>query len=131
MRLEESQASVTRILGVGKKVWSRDEGGEVYGEYRYRSASIVLEVAYVNGLVAGVSTTSPSAVLFGHPLSRGLSTFKKLLRHRQGWRIDSCNRRIFTALAPGGPGTGIEWRAGKLARVQIDVGGVLDDCAVL
>jgi hypothetical protein len=38
---------------------------------------------------------------------------------------------VFTALAPGGPGTGIEWQAGKLKLVQIDVGGVLDLCATL
>lgn len=131
MRLEESRASVTHVLGEGQKVWSGNEGGEALEEYRYRSGAIMLEVAYASGSVTGIDTTSPSAILFGHRLSQGLSVFKKLLSRRAGWRIDHCNRRVFTALAPGGPGTGIEWRAGRLERVQIDVGGVLDDCAAL
>jgi hypothetical protein len=131
VRLEEHQADVTRALGSGHKISSGTEVGETFTEYRYRSGSVTLKVVYGNGLVAGVDTTSPSAVLFGRPLSKGLAAFRAILRGRRGWRIDSCNHRVFTALAPGGPGTGIEWNAGKLEYVKIDVGGVLDDCAAL
>jgi hypothetical protein len=131
VHLEEPRARVERALGPGHKVSSSTEAGESFSEYRYRSGSITIEVVYGNGLVAGVDTTSPSAVLFGHRLSEGLGAFRKILRGRLGWRVDRCKRRVFTALAPGGPGTGIEWQAGKLKLVQIDVGGVLDLCADL
>lgn len=103
----------------------------VYRRQRHMPGQWFSSTVYGNGLVAGVDTTSPSAVLFGHPLSKGLAAFRAILRGRRGWRIDSCNHRVFTALAPGGPGTGIEWNAGKLGYVKIDVGGVLDDCAAL
>ena len=131
VRLEESQANVTRALGSGHMISTGNEIGETFTEYHYRSGSITLEVVYGSGLVAGVDTTSPRAILFGHRLSTGLPAFRSILRGRRGWRIDSCNHRVFTALAPGGPGTGIEWKAGKLELVQIDVGGVLDDCGAL
>lgn len=131
VRLDESHAQVTRALGPGRKVSSGSDAGESFADYRYRSGPIVLTVTYATGRVVGVDTRSPGAILFGHRLSEGLSTFKAILRHRHGWRIDACNYRVFTALAPGGPGTGIEWKAGKLELVQIDVGGVLDDCAFL
>jgi hypothetical protein len=131
VRLEEPQASVTRALGPGRKLSSGTEVGETFSEYRYRSGSITIEVVFGNGLVAGVDTTSPKVVLFGHRLSEGLPAFRSILQGRRGWRIDTCNHRVFTALAPGGPGTGIEWQAGKLKLVMIDVGGVLDDCAPL
>ncbi len=74
---------------------------------------------------------SSAVTLFGHPLSDGITVFRHVLHGRHGWRIDKCHGRVFTALAPGGPGTGIEWKNGKVKLVMIDVGGVLDDCAVL
>lgn len=131
VRLEEPQSNVTRTLGAGHKVMSGSEAGESFSEYRYHSGSITIEVAYGKGLVTGIDTTSPDAIMFGHRLTEGLSAFKSILHGRHGWRVDSCNHRVFTALAPGGPGTGIEWDAGKLKLAQIDVGGVLDDCALL
>ena len=131
VRLEEPQARVTERLGPGHLVSSGTELREPVAQYTYRSGSITIDVGYGSGLVSGVSTTSEQAILFGHPLSDGLRTFRRVLQGRRGWRIDHCHHRSFTALAPGGPGTGIEWRAGKVKLVMIDVGGVLDDCAVL
>lgn len=131
VRLEESQADVTRALGAGHEVESGTEFGEIYSGYNYRSGTITIEVGYVSGLVSGVSTKSPKAILFGHRLSDGARIFRSILRHRHGWRIDSCHHRTFTALAPGGPGTGIEWKNGRPILVMIDAGGMLDDCAVL
>ena len=131
VRLEEPQARVTEELGAGHLVSSGREFGELVAEYTYRSGPIKLEVGYGNGLVTGISTTSDKAILFRHPLSDGLQRFAQILRGHRGWRVDHCHHRAFTALAPGGPGTGIEWRAGKATLVMIDVGGVLDACAVL
>ena len=131
VRLEERQSNVARALGAGYETESSIEGGETYAAFDYKVGSITLEVAYVDGLVAGVDTKSPAVILFGHPLGDGLKTFRRVLRHRRGWRIDQCHHRAFTALAPGGPGTGIEWKDGRVKLVMIDVGGVLDDCALL
>ncbi len=131
VRLEEPQARVTEQLGPGHLVSRGTELGEPVAEYKYRSGSITIEVGYGNGLVTGVSTTSSKAVLFGRPLSDGVRTFTKILHGRRGWRVDHCRHRTFTALAPGGPGTGIEWKSGQVKLVMIDVGGVLDACATL
>jgi hypothetical protein len=131
VRLEESQAAVTAALGTGHEVESGFSFGDTYAGYNYRTGGITIEVAYTGGVVSGVSTKSPGAMLLGHRLAEGLATFRSILRHRLHWRIDTCHHRVFTALAPGGPGTGIEWRAGRVELVMIDVGGVLDGCAVL
>jgi hypothetical protein len=132
VRLEESQAAVAATLGPGREVEPLSlVEGETYSAYDYDAAGVMIEVAYADGIVSGVDTKSRAAMLFGHPLGDGLRTFRRILRHRRHWRVDTCHHRTFTALAPGGPGTGIEWRAGKVQLVMIDAGGVLDDCAVL
>jgi hypothetical protein len=131
-RLEQTQAAVTAELGPGLLTEpTSTEGGETYSGYRYDAAGITIEVVYCNAVVCGVTTKSPGAIMFGHPLRDGLATFRRLLEHRPHWHIDSCHHHVYTALAPGGPGTGIEWRAGRVNLVMIDAGGVLDDCAVL
>jgi len=131
VRLEEPRSTVTRALGLGRETESGTQAGETYAGYDYRIGAITLEVGYSNGLVSGVSTHSAHVILFGHPLSDGLEVFRHILHGRRGWRIDECHMRAFTALAPGGPGTGIEWKNGRPKLVMIDAGGVLDDCATL
>lgn len=138
VRLNETLANVTRALGAGHKITSGVDGGFAYAAYNYRSGPVRLEVDYgaAEGAlpgatadhVTGVVTSSPSAILYGHRLSEGLAALKPIFRAHH-WHIDSCRGRVFTALSPGGPGTGIEWNKGRLERVQIDVGGVLDLCA--
>lgn len=131
VHLEETQAAVAQALGAGHQTESGVQDGETYAGVNYRIGSVTLEVGYTDGLVSGVSTKSSGVILFGHPLSDGLKVVRRILHGRRGWRIDACHHSVFTALAPGGPGTGIEWKNGKLKLLMIDVGGVLDDCAVL
>jgi hypothetical protein len=131
VRLEESQTQVTRVLGEGRRISSEVVVGERVTVYDYRSGSITLVVEYGNGEVAAVTTTSPRAILYGHRLAEGLPAFRKILRGRRGWKIEGCHDRVFTALAPGGPGTGIEWQRGHLELVMIDLGDALDGCRLL
>jgi hypothetical protein len=129
--LGESQANVEAILGPGREDGAPSSfEGETMTAFDYDAAGVELEVGYTNGAVNGVDTKSRAAILFGHPLADGLSTFRRLLRHRRHWRVDSCHHRTFTAIVPGGPGTGIEWRAGQALLVMVDVGGELDDCVL-
>jgi hypothetical protein len=139
VRLNERMAAVNRALGPGKLLSRGTSYGFSYADYRYRSGSLTIEVDYGAGNgaqtgppveVDGISTSSPSATLYGHRLSDGLAALEPIFRAHH-WRIDSCHGRVFTALAPGGPGTGIEWNRGHLETVQIDDGGVLDLCANL
>lgn len=131
VRLEQTEAAVTGAVGPGRLVAKGFAFGERFSEYDYRVGGIKLEVVFDSGLVSVISTSSPAARLFGHPLREGLGYFRRLLRHRRHWRVDTCHGRSYTALAPGGPGTGIEWRSGRASLVMVDVGGVLDDCALL
>lgn len=69
-----------------------------------------------------ISTSLPSAVLFGHHLGRGVGFFEKLLK-AHNWHVFRCDHEVFTTLLPGGPGTGIAWRHGRVHEVVIDGGG--------
>jgi hypothetical protein len=139
VRLNEQLTVVNRALGPGKLLGRGTSFGYTYADYRYRTGTVTMEVDYgaANGAATGppvevdlISTSSPSATLYGKPLSDGLVALEPIFRAHH-WRIDSCRGRVFTALAPGGPGTGIEWNHGRLETVQIDDGGVLDLCANL
>src|ERR1700688_841674 len=55
-------------------------------------------------------------------LSAGLAIFELLLKARR-WQVFRCNHEAFTTLLPGGPGTGISWKHGRLHEVVIDAGG--------
>jgi len=136
VRLNETLVQVERALGSGRLVHIGTQEGfgpsEQFKEavYRYRSGSIVIDVSYGEGasqpgvanVVSAISTSSPSAVLFGHHLGTGLRFFESLLKaHR--WHIFRCDHEVFTTLLPGGPGTGISWKRGHLHEVVIDGGG--------
>jgi hypothetical protein len=136
VRLDEKLTTVARALGPGTLVHAGTQEGfgpaEQFKEalYRYRSGTITIEVDYGEGAtepgvansVSSISTSSPSAVLFGHRLSAGLATFEPLLKARR-WRVFRCSHEVFTTLLPGGPGTGISWKHGRLHEVVIDGGG--------
>jgi hypothetical protein len=136
VRLGEKLATVARALGPGTLVHAGTQEGfspsEQFKEalYRYRSGTITIEVDYGEGAtepgvaneVSSISTSSPSAVLFGHRLSAGLATFEPLLKARR-WHVFRCHHEAFTTLLPGGPGTGISWKHGRLHEVVIDGGG--------
>jgi hypothetical protein len=126
VRLAEKKQSVDHALGKGQL----QHGGSWDNWYRYRSGSITLEVTYDRGRVAGVDTTSRAALLFGHRLSDGLAKLKPIFRARH-WMILSCQGETFTFLEPGGPGTGIAWRSGRLDEVQIDGGGSIGEACLL
>jgi hypothetical protein len=121
VRLGEKQRSVQRSLGNG----DLGRGATPDRYYIYRSGSIKLEVFYdQTDRVIGISTGSPAAVLFGHPLSEGLTKLTPVFRAHH-WTVLSCQGQTFTFLEPGGPGDGIAWRDGRLDEVQADVGGSL------
>jgi hypothetical protein len=136
VRLNETLVQVEQALGPGALVHIGTQEGfgasEQFKEavYRYRSGSIVIEVSYGEGagqpgvanVVSSISTASPSAVLFGHRLGTGLGFFESLLRAHH-WHIFRCHHEVFTTLLPGGPGTGISWKRGRLHEVVIDGGG--------
>ncbi len=131
MHLTEPFTDVIEALGKGRKLTSDREEDEGYAEYRFLSGPISINIGFGpehQGLfgppseVDSISTTSRSAILLGHKLSRGLALFRALLRRRH-WTLMHCDGEIFTSLLPGGPGTGIAWRAGRLNDVVIDVGG--------
>jgi hypothetical protein len=122
VRLGERQTSVRRSLGKGRL----QHPGSYAGYYAYRSGSITVLVSYSAGRVDGVDTRSPSALIYGHPLRRGLAKLRHVLRVH-GWRAVTCGGETFTMLGQGGPGTGIAWRAGKLDYVQIDGGASIGD----
>jgi hypothetical protein len=123
VRLDETHRKVDAALGPGQLI----KGGIHDGAYGYRSGSITVEVSYdAQGHVNGVNTASGAALLFGHRLREGLGVLKPILR-AHGWRVLSCHGETFTALIPGGPGTGIAWKNGKLDEVQIDAGGSIGE----
>lgn len=137
VRLNETLTQVEQALGRGTLVHTGTEEGFTPAEqgneadYRYRSGSISIEVDYGEAegpsrgpanVVDSISTSSPSAVLFGHRLGRGAGFFEKLLKARH-WHVFRCHHEMFTTLLPGGPGTGIAWRHGRVHEVVIDGGG--------
>jgi hypothetical protein len=121
--LGEKLATVVRAQGPGTLVHAGTQEGfspsEQFKEalYRYRSGTITIEVDYGEGAtepgvansVSSISTSSPSAVLFGHRLSAGLATFEPLLRPGAGTcsaAITKSSRRSFRAVrAPASPGS--------------------------
>jgi hypothetical protein len=123
VHLNETVSEVTRSLGPGHKIES--------GDYRYRSGAITIEVIYgpeheaLRGPpveVNSISTSSTSGVLYGHRLDQGLKALLPILKaHR--WHVFRCHGEVFTSLLPGGPGTGIAWKKGRLHEVVIDAGG--------
>jgi hypothetical protein len=130
VRLNETLTQVERALGRGTLVHTGTEEGFTAAEqskeadYRYRSGSISIEVDYGEAegtpggpadVVDSISTSSPSAVLFGHRLGKGVKFFEKLLKARH-WHVFRCNHEVFTTLLPGGPGTGIAWKHGTSPR---------------
>jgi hypothetical protein len=126
VKLGERHRSVDQSLGKGRL----QHGGTYDGYYRYRSGSIAVEVSYdPTGHVNGVNTTSGAALIFGHRLSQGLAGLKPIFRAHH-WMILSCQGETFTFLEPGGPGTGIAWRAGRLDDVQIDAGGSIGEACL-
>lgn len=118
IHLGESHRGVDRTLGWGRRI---THGPDV-GLYVYRSGELTLEVSYEDTRVASMSTNSRSAVLYGHLLDEGLSVLEPILSAR-GWTVLTCDGEVFTALLPGGPGTGIAWKNGRLHEVVIDEGG--------
>jgi hypothetical protein len=137
VRLNETLTQVEQALGPGTLVHAGTEGGVTPGQqfkeadYRYRSGSIPIEVDYgeaegppggLANVVDSISTSSPSAVLFDHRLGRGVEFFEKLLKARH-WHVFRCDHEVFTTLLPGGPGTGIAWKHGRVHEVVIDAGG--------
>ena len=123
VRLGETKHAVDHALGTGHL----QHRGTWDGWYRYSSGKIRLEVSYgTDGRVDGVDTTSRRAVIYGHPLSQGLAKLRPILK-AHGWTVASCQGETFTFREPGGPGTGIAWRAGKLDDVQIDAGGSIGE----
>lgn len=137
VRLNETLTKVEQVLGPGTLVHAGTEEGftptEQFKEvdYRYRSGSIPIEVDYGEAedapggpanVVDSISTSSPSAVLFGHRLGRGVGFFEKLLTAHH-WHVFRCDHEVFTTLLPGGPGTGIAWKHGRVHDVVIDSGG--------
>jgi hypothetical protein len=115
VKLGERHRSVDQSLGKGRL----QHGGTYDGYYRYRSGSIAVEVSYTSG----------AALIFGHRLSQGLAGLKPIFRAHH-WMILSCQGETFTFLEPGGPGTGIAWRAGRLDDVQIDAGGSIGEACL-
>jgi hypothetical protein len=131
VRLNESISQVVEALGRGQKLTSSTEESDGYAQYRFASGAISIDVGFgpqheaFSGTpveVNSISTSSGAAVLFGHRLARGLAFFRSLLVGR-GWRIARCDHQLFTELLPGGPGTGISWKAGRLDQIMIDSGG--------
>jgi hypothetical protein len=137
VRLNQTRTQVEQALGGGTLVHAGKEEGLTpaqqikEADYRYRSGSISIEVDYAEAegspggpanVVDSISTSSPSAVLFGHRLARGVKYFEKLLNGRH-WHIFRCEHEVFTTLLPGGPGTGIAWKHGRVHEVVIDAGG--------
>jgi hypothetical protein len=129
--LNETLAQVTRALGSGHKVSSGAMEGFSFATYRYRSGSITIEVDYgaEHGAQLGppeevnsISTSSPDAVLFGHRMGQGVRVLEPILK-RHSWRVLRCHGEVFTPRIPGGPGTGISWKKGRLHEVVIDAGG--------
>jgi hypothetical protein len=130
VHLNELFTQVTEALGNGRKLTSGSEEQAGYAEYRFVSGPISINVgfgpeheAFVGPPVEvdSISTSSPTAVLLGHKLSRGLALFKPLLRRRH-WNVSHCGGELFTSLLPGGPGTGIAWKSGRLTKAVIDTG---------
>jgi hypothetical protein len=137
VRLEQTLAQVEQALGAGTLVHAGTEEGFTPAEqfkdavYRYRSGSITIEVDYGEAegqpggpanVVDSISTSSPSTLLFGDRLARGVGFFEKLLKPRH-WHVFRCDHEVFTTLLPGGPGTGIAWKHGRVHEVVIDGGG--------
>lgn len=137
VHLDETLPQVEEALGRGTLVHAGVEEGFTPAEqfkeaiYRYRSGSILIDVNYgeAEGQPGGpanvadsISTSSPSAILFGHRLDRGVGFFERLLKARH-WHIFRCDHEVFTTLLPGGPGTGIAWKHGRVHEVVIDGGG--------
>jgi hypothetical protein len=135
VRLNEQLAAVNLALGPGTLISRGTSFGYSYASYRYHSGQLTIEVDYgaANGAQTGppveadeISTSSPSATLYGRPLSAGLAAFSPTFR-AHGWTVLSCRGETFTQLGPGGPGTGIAWRDGRLDYIQVDDGGSIGD----
>lgn len=130
VHLNELFTQVTQALGNGRKLTSVSEEHGGYAEYSFVSGPISIDVgfgpeheAFVGPPVEvnSISTSSPTALLLGHKLSRGLALFKPLLRRRH-WHLSHCGGEVFTSLLPGGPGTGIAWKSGRMTKAVIDTG---------